>query len=101
MKSVIGVYKSHENAIAALYQLQKSGYPTGALSIVGKADLAGGHVHVKANDNVEKSEISIGIIAGIALGVLTGVGIFAIPGFGFLYGAGALVGVMAGIETGF
>jgi hypothetical protein len=101
MKSLIGVYKSHGDAISALYELQKSGYPIKPLTIVGKADIIGSHIHMKENDKLEKGAISIGIIAGIALGILTGVGIFAIPGFGLLYGAGALVGAFAGIETGF
>lgn len=29
-----------------------------------------------------------------------GLGIFAIPGFGFLYGAGAIIGAMGGLEIG-
>jgi len=101
MNSLVGVYESHENAIAALYELQKSGYPINPLSIVGKAELVGSHVHVKTNENIEQRELGIATIAGIALGILTGIGIFVIPGFGLLYGAGALVGAFAGTETGF
>ena len=33
-------------------------------------------------------------------GQLTGVGVFAIPGFGFLFGAGAVVGAFAGVDAG-
>ena len=101
MNSLIGVYESNENAISALYKLQKAGYPIAPLSIIGKADLVGGHIHVKANENIEKGEVSIGAVAGMALGVLTGVGIFVIPGFGLLFGAGALIGAFSGLETGF
>jgi membrane protein DedA with SNARE-associated domain len=36
----------------------------------------------------------------IVLGLLAGIGTFAIPGFGFLYGAGALVGAIAGFDIG-
>lgn len=46
------------------------------------------------------AEVGIGALAGSVLGVLTGVGIFAIPGVGFLYGAGALVGAIAGFDFG-
>jgi uncharacterized membrane protein len=100
-RSLIGVYKSNQDAISALYELQKHHYPIDPLSIVAKADIKGSHIHVKANDNVEKGEVSIGIVAGAALGILTGIGVFAIPGFGLLFGAGALVGAFAGVETGF
>ena len=101
MKSLIGVYESYENAIAALYHLQKYKYPIDPISIVGKANLPGSHIRVEPNDNIEKGEITISTVAGMAIGILTGVGIFAIPGFGLLFGAGALVGGLAGLETGF
>jgi hypothetical protein len=100
MKAAIGVYESHEKAVAALQDLQKAGYPVNQLSIIGKADLVDNHIHVKTNDNVEKAEVSLGVVGGAILGVLAGVGIFAIPGLGFLYGAGALVGAMMGAEGG-
>jgi hypothetical protein len=49
---------------------------------------------------IEKTEIGIGIAIGAILGLLTGAGVFLIPGIGILYGAGAVTGIMAGIETG-
>ena len=42
----------------------------------------------------------MGVMIGSILGVLTGVGLFAIPGMGFLYGAGILYGGFVGFETG-
>ena len=48
----------------------------------------------------KNAPISIGAAAGFVTGLLTGLGIFAIPGFGFLYGAGAIVGAMAGLDIG-
>jgi hypothetical protein len=101
MRSLIGVYKSHEDAVTALYELQKSGYPIKPLTIVGKADMTGSHIHVEANDNVQKAEVTIGAVAGAVLGIMTGAGIFAIPGFGLLFGAGALLGTFAGMDVGF
>jgi hypothetical protein len=67
---------------------------------VGKADLIDNHIHIKSSNTVEKAEASIGVVAGAILGILTGVGIFVIPGFGFLYGAGALIGAFAGVDVG-
>ena len=100
MKSIVGVYESHDKALAALQELKKSGYPDRQLSIMGKADLIDNHIHIKSSNTVEKAEASIGIVAGTILGILTGVGIFVIPGFGFLFGAGALVGAFAGADFG-
>ncbi len=100
MKAVVGVYDTHEKAVQALSGLQKSGFPIKRVSIVGKADLVNNHIHVQAGDTAEKVEVSVGVAAGAALGILTGVGIFAIPGLGFLYGAGALVGAFAGLDFG-
>jgi len=39
-------------------------------------------------------------VTGTVLGVLTGIGVFVVPGFGFLYGAGAIVGAAAGLDFG-
>jgi uncharacterized membrane protein len=100
MKSIVGVYESHDKAVVALQELKKSGYPDNLLSIVGKADLIDNHIHIKSSNTVEKAEASIGVVAGAILGILTGVGIFVIPGFGFLYGAGALIGAFAGVDVG-
>jgi uncharacterized membrane protein len=100
MKAIIGVYESHDKAVEALQELQKAGYDSKQLSIVGKADLVNDHIHVKSHHTVERAEVGVGIAAGTVLGVLTGVGIFAIPGLGFFYGAGATVGAIAGIDFG-
>jgi hypothetical protein len=48
MKSTIGVYDTHDKAIAALQELKKSGYPDKLLSLLGKADLIDGHVQVRS-----------------------------------------------------
>jgi hypothetical protein len=101
MRSLIGVYKSYQDAISALYELQKSGYSIKPLTIVGKADIPASHIHVTPNEKVEKAEISVGLVAGSVLGLLTGVGIFAIPGFGLLFSAGALLSTFAGMDLGF
>jgi len=101
MKSVIGIYGSHDKALSALSELQKSGYPIRHLSVIGKADIKDKHIHVKEQDTVEKAIVSIGTAGGAVLGILTSIGVFAIPGFGLLYGAGAFVGACAGLEVGF
>jgi hypothetical protein len=100
MKSIVGVYASHHDALAAVGELKKAGYPDRQLSLLGKSDLVDNHLHVKASNTAEKAEASIGVVTGVVLGILTGVGVFLIPGFGFLFGAGAIIGAFAGADVG-
>ena len=100
MKTLVGVYESNDKALEALQELKKSGYPAGKLSLISKANLVDKHIHVKTGSAIEASEVSLGVVAGSVLGVLTGIGVFAIPGLGFMFGAGALVGALAGVDFG-
>jgi len=102
MKVTIGVYENHEKALAAAKELKDGGYPVKHLSIIGKAETEG--VDEQGNPT-EHYPLKLGGAAattalGTTLGILTGVGLFAIPGIGFLYGAGALVGAIAGFDFG-
>ncbi len=100
MNTIAGVYESHDDAVKAVQTLQEAGYATKNISVISKAELVNDHIHVKSDHTVETAEVSVGVAAGTLVGVLTGVGVFAIPGLGFLFGAGALVGAIAGIEFG-
>ena len=53
-----------------------------------------------SGNKVEATEVSLGIAVGSIIGILTGIGIFAIPGLGFLFGAGSIVGAIAGVDFG-
>lgn len=99
MKSIVGVYESHTKAVNAVNELKSAGFPVKNISIIGKAVFHEPKT-LDANQLVEQRELSLGVVAGSILGVLTGVGIFAIPGLGFLYGAGALIGAIAGFDIG-
>ena len=100
MKTIVGVYESHDSAVEAVKSLQEAGYPVKQVSLVSKAELVNDHIHVKSHHKIEVAEVGAGLAAGSVIGILTGVGIFAIPGLGFLYGAGALVGLIAGLDFG-
>jgi len=100
MKSAIGVYESHDKAIAALKALENAGYSTQKISLIGQADLNKDHLHIKNSQTPEAAEVGVGVVAGSVIGILTGIGVFAIPGLGFLFGAGALVGAIAGLNLG-
>ena len=100
MNTIVGVYESHDKAVEAVKTLEDSGYAHKNVSLVSKAEMINDHIHVKSEHTVEKAEVGVGIAAGSVIGILTGIGIFAIPGLGFLYGAGALVGAIAGLDFG-
>ncbi len=100
MKAKVAVYDSHEKAINAVKELEFNGFPIKQVSIIGKAEIIDDNMRIKSRDTIENAPLAIGAIAGPVLGILTGLGIFAIPGFGFLYGAGAVIGAIAGLDMG-
>ena len=96
LKSVIGVYETHDSAIEALQELRNAHYPLKNISLLGS------DYHEDEKSQLEPKILKdigfkIGLFAGVALSLLTGVGIFLIPGFGFIYAAGAAVSLAAGL----
>lgn len=102
MKATIGVYNSHTDAVDAVRVLKEKGFPAKHLSILGKAEGMEDNIHIATGEpaKLAAKEVGAAAVIGPVLGVLTGVGLFAIPGFGFLYGAGALMGAIAGFDFG-
>lgn len=100
MKSQVAVYETHEKALNAIKALKDNDVPMEHVSLVGKAEVIDDHIHVKSLEGVKSAPAFLGVGAGTVVGLLTGIGAFAIPGFGFLYGAGALVGILGGFELG-
>ena len=102
MNATIGIYDNHELAVAAVQKLKDANSPVAQLSIMGKAETEGidDDMHITPRSPIKPAGLGAGTVVGTALGILTGVGIFAIPGLGFLYGAGALVGAIAGFDFG-
>ncbi len=96
--NVIAVFKDHENAVNEIDNLINAGFKAKEMSLIGV---------LNAQDNFESQDatkaaetLSATSLVGTVLGTLTGIGIFAIPGLGFLYGAGALIGGIAGLDLG-
>jgi hypothetical protein len=103
MHATIGIYDNHELAVEAVQQLKDSGYPVTQLSIMGKTEtevVTDENMHMIEKNPIKVAGVGTGTVIGTALGILTGVGVFAIPGLGFLYGAGAVVGAVAGFDFG-
>jgi uncharacterized membrane protein len=100
MKKSISIFDSHDNALKALEELRESGVNMSKVSLVGRAEVIDDHVHVKSNKTLVAAPVAVGTVLGTTLGLLTGVGLFAIPGLGLLFGAGAVVGALAGFQIG-
>lgn len=110
MTSTIGVYNDQADALAAVAALKEAGYPANQLSVLGHApeeltkeekleSLDSDHEMDKPI-KIAATGLGIGVVVGPILGALTGLGILAIPGVGFLVGAGALAGAVAGLDAG-
>ena len=100
MVSKIAVYESHEKALEAVNSLKSAGFPISQISLIGEAQIIDDHLYLKSLEPIKNAPIAIGAVAGIVTGLLTGIGVFAIPGFGFLYGAGIIIGTIGGLDLG-
>ena len=102
MNATIGIYDNHDLAVDAVAELKDSGYPVSHLSIMGLAEteVIDDKMHIMPKSPIKAAGLGAGTVLGTTLGILTGVGMFAIPGVGFLYGAGAVVGAIAGFDFG-
>jgi hypothetical protein len=100
MNTTVGLYDTHEKAIEAVEELKRAGFPVQQVSLIGKAVVIDDLMHVKNNRKIKNAPAIIGAILGPILGILTGVKLFSIPGLGFLYGIGAVLGALAGFSLG-
>jgi hypothetical protein len=100
MNTTVGVYDTHEKAIEAVEKLKRAGFPVQQVSLIGKAVVIDDLMNVKHNRRIKNVPAYIGAILGPILGILTGVKLFAIPGLGFLFGIGAVLGALAGFSLG-
>jgi hypothetical protein len=100
MEQTVGVYISHKHALKAVEILIEHGFHKENISIIGQAELIDDNLQINSGELIQGAEVSIGAAAGATLGILTGIGVFAIPGLGFIFGAGALLGAIAGFDFG-
>jgi hypothetical protein len=100
MKSQVAVYETHKKALDAIKVLDDNDFPMDHVSLLGKADMADEHIKIKSLETAKDAPAFIGAGAGAVVGLLTGIGVFTIPGFGFLYGAGAVLGAIGGFDLG-
>ena len=99
--SVVGIYKSHIEAEAAVKELQKSGFDMKKLSVVGKDYHTDEHVvgYYNVGDRM-KAWGKTGAFWGGLWGLLFGSAFFWVPGLGPLLVAGPLVSWIVGALEG-
>ncbi len=99
--SVVAIYTSHNEAEAAVMQLQHSGFAMDKLSIIGRDYQTDEHVvgYYNAGDRM-KYWGKMGAFWGGMWGFLFGSAFFFIPGIGPLVMAGPLVGWIVGALEG-
>lgn len=100
VRTTVGVYSTHEDAINAVIALEKAGIPVENISFLSTAVVIADNLQTHSMSNLKNSPVAIGAILGPLLGVLAGASIWAVPGLGFVYGAGAIVGAIAGFDIG-
>ncbi|UKN00285.1 hypothetical protein K6119_11120 [Paracrocinitomix mangrovi] len=100
MKAIVATYETDEKAVEAIKKLSHHHFPMNEVSLLGKSEVVKDDIHVKSNDKNANVPALVGAGAGTIVGLLSGIGVFTIPGFGFLYGSGAVIGALAGLDFG-
>ena len=100
-QAVVAVYPTHEQAEAAVRQLQHAGLPMNAISIIGRnwqvREDVQGYYH--PGDAVREGATSGAWVGGL-FGLLLGFGLFVIPVAGTILVLGPLGGLIAGALSG-
>jgi len=98
---VVAIYKSHDEAAAALKALQQSGFEMKQLSLVECSHhTEAGMVGFSHTGDRLKLWGEVGAVWGGMWGLLIGTGFFFIPGIGPLIVAGPLAGLIMGALEG-
>ncbi|MBL7892943.1 MAG: hypothetical protein JNL63_09960 [Bacteroidia bacterium] len=100
MKTSIAVFNSHQEAVSSIILLNENRFPLKKVSLMGKAEIIDDKIHVRSNEPLIETPVIAGSILGTTIGLLSGIGLFAIPGLGFLFGAGAVIGAICGFDLG-
>jgi len=102
-KRVVGVYKSEQEAIAAVEDLKTQGYATRDISIMGRdsreVDTVTEETDTEVVDGITTGALTGGALGGLT-GLLAGAGALAIPGIGPIVAAGPITAVLTGAVTG-
>ncbi|MBS4031384.1 MAG: hypothetical protein KGZ63_08195 [Clostridiales bacterium] len=102
-QTVVGLFRSKEQAEEAIRELKNRDFDDEEISLIAKDDEGGkggkGGGTGYENQNLADGTATGGAVGGIA-GLLAGAGALLIPGIGPIIAAGPLAGALTGIVTG-
>ena len=99
VKSVIGVFNSHDKAEQAVNALRSQGFTTEEINIVSKNKKQQGQGTEYFEDDITDGALTGGTLGGIG-GLLLGAGALAIPGVGPVLAAGPIAAALSGAVAG-
>ena len=99
VKSVIGVFNSHDKAEQAVNALRAQGFTTEEINIVSKNKRQQGRESEYVEDDITDGALTGGTLGGIG-GLLLGAGALAIPGVGPVLAAGPIAAALSGAVAG-
>ena len=100
MKSTVAIFDSHWNALNAVAMLKNRSYPIDQVSLMGQARNVENYLNIKSVEPIKSGTTSVSTVIASTLGLIPGVSIFAIPGYGFVFGAGPVKKKLASFITG-
>ncbi len=102
-QKIVGVFASDQDASNAIRDLQRLGYDSNDISVIGKNKDDINSIHdetgTKAPEGIASGAATGGILGGVA-GLLAGLGALAIPGIGPIIAAGPIAATLTGAAVG-
>jgi hypothetical protein len=99
MKTIIGLFDDHQEALAAIRDLHQRRIPPHDISLVS-SNADGWYADDSKPEAGAETGASVGAVVGAVGGLLAGLGLITIPGIGPAVSAGWLLTTLAGSATG-
>jgi uncharacterized membrane protein len=99
MKTIIGLFDDHEEALAVISDLRERRIPPHDISLVA-SNADGWYAEDAKPEATAETGAGVGAVVGALGGLLIGLGTITIPGIGPVVSAGWLLSTLAGSATG-
>jgi hypothetical protein len=99
MKTIIGLFDNHEEALAVIHDLRERRIPPHDISLVAN-NAEGWYGEDSKPEATAEAGAGVGAVVGALGGLLIGLGTVTIPGIGPVVSAGWLLSALAGSATG-
>jgi hypothetical protein len=99
MKTIIGLFDEHADALAVIRDLRARRIPPHDISLVAN-NADGWYAEGSKPETTAEAGAGVGALVGALGGLLIGLGTFTVPGVGPVVSAGWLISTLAGSATG-